>query len=202
MFIAFGCFWCRKNEMHSLGRSVWKHHPISSQCCDFIIHFQNPYPLKYEGNQLSLYAFQIPLQGFLSCFSWHACNYRRCLSASPPPASCPCSRDFKRGTSEKCPLFLPREGSSTPSAYSNHFGNNWCSLEGPMACSFSARWRILWANTPSFPFPCFFWCLIMPRFFPDVSYFLFPHITHDSSSGRVLMRINMGSHIHLLLSFL
>lgn len=71
-----------------------------------------------------------------------------------------------------------------------------------MACSLSARWQILQANTPSFPFPCFFWCLIMPRFFPDVSYFLFPHITHDSSSGRVLMRINMGSHIHLLLSFL
>lgn len=65
-------FWTllvQENEMHSLGRSVWKHHPISSQCCDFIIHFQNPYPLKYKGNQLSLYAFQIPLQAFVSCFS-------------------------------------------------------------------------------------------------------------------------------------
>lgn len=31
----------------------------------------------------------------------------------------------------------------------------------------------------------FLWCLVMPRYFPDVSYFLFPHIGHESPSGRV-----------------
>lgn len=41
LFVAFGCFWWRKNERYSLGRSVWKYRPISSQRCDFIIHFQN-----------------------------------------------------------------------------------------------------------------------------------------------------------------
>ena len=29
LFVAFGCFWWRKNERYSLGRSVWKYHPIS-----------------------------------------------------------------------------------------------------------------------------------------------------------------------------
>lgn len=90
--------------------------------------------------------------------------------------------DFTRGTFENFPLFLPRERSGTPSAHFDHFGSTRCSSQGLMA--FSACWRIPWANTPSFPFPCFFWCLVMPRFLPDVSYFLFPHITHDSSSGR------------------
>lgn len=113
-------------------------HPVSSQCPDFITHFQNPYPLQRKGKEFSLYAAQIPLQGFVNCSSWCACNYRRCPGSSLPPASCPCSRYCKRGTSEKCPLFLPHEGSNTPSVYFNHFGSHRYSPQGPMACSFSS----------------------------------------------------------------
>lgn len=54
----------------------------------------------------------------------------------------------------------------------------------------------------SFPFPCFVCCLSRPRFFPDVPRFLFPHLVHESASGPTIVRTRVGSHIHLLLSFL
>lgn len=132
------------------------------------------------------------------------CVYLQTSKPLLPSAGLAWSSYYSKGNMREMSLCCCHLMDSNPqSIWLGHSGSS----AGPRGClpSPPVGWLNGLIEYILFPFPCFVWRLQCQDFFPDVPYFLFPHTAHESSSGSGIVRIrviSVGSHIHLLLSFL